>query len=111
MPDVRLVLIVCALLAAPLGAAHAEDVQAAKQHFDRGQTLYDLQRYLESAREYELAYEAKPDAAFLYDIGQAYRLGGDPAKALGAYRAFRRHSPADAARLGIDAKIAEMEKL
>ena len=60
MPDVRALLAICALLLAT-ATARAEDMQSAKQHFDRGQTLYDLQRYLESAREYELAYEAKPD--------------------------------------------------
>jgi hypothetical protein len=109
MREMRAIVCIFAVLAC--ASAHAEDLQAARQHFDRGQTLYDLQRYVESAREYELAYEAKADPAFLYDIAQAYRFGGEPAKALGAYRAFRRHAPADAAKLGVDARIAEMEKL
>jgi tetratricopeptide (TPR) repeat protein len=109
MREMRAIVCIFALLAC--SSAQAEDLQAARQHFDRGQTLYDLQRYVESAREYELAYEAKPDPAFLYDIAQAYRFGGDAAKALGAYRAFRRHSPDAAAKMGVDARIAEMEKL
>jgi hypothetical protein len=109
MRGMRAIVCIFALLAC--ASAQAEDLKAAKQHFDRGATLYDLQRYLESAHEYELAYEAKADPAILYDIAQAYRLGGEPAKALGAYRAFRRHSPAEAANVGVDARIAEMEKL
>jgi len=111
MPFVRLLarLLVLAVLTLP-AVGHAEDLAAAKQHFERGATLYDLQRYVEAAHEYELAYEAKPDPVFLYDIGQAYRLGAEPKKALGAYRAFRRHAPSDATRLGVDARIAELER-
>jgi hypothetical protein len=109
---VRVILSIWAILflfALP-SAARADDTDAAKRHFDRAGTLYDLQRYLEAAHEYELAYEAMPDPAFLFDIAQCYRFGNEPAKALGAYKAFRRHAPETAARQGVDARIAELEK-
>src|SRR5256885_6575022 len=74
-------------------AAHAEDVAAAKMHYERGTALYDLQRYLEAAKEYEAAFEAKNDPALLFNIAQAYRFGGDYAKAIAAFRSFLRRVP------------------
>ena len=35
----------------------AKDVSVAREHYQRGTKLYDLQRYEEAAKEYEAAYE------------------------------------------------------
>lgn len=94
-----------------MAIAHADDLQSAKQHYDRGTTLYDLQHYKEAAHEYELAYEAKHDPALLFNIGQAYRLGGEYAKAIGAYRAFLRHVPDASNRAEVEQRISEMQLL
>jgi hypothetical protein len=40
---------------APPEPATGNDVAAAKQHFIKGNRLFDLQRYGEAAREYEAA--------------------------------------------------------
>jgi tetratricopeptide (TPR) repeat protein len=88
------VLLLLSVAAAGLTAtsAHA-DVAAAREHFRKGKVLYDLQRYLEAAKEYEAAYEAKDDPALLFNIGQSYRLAHETQKALGAYRAYLRNVP------------------
>jgi tetratricopeptide (TPR) repeat protein len=90
-------LIVCifALLGSllPRSAVADEGSLLAREHFRRGKKAYDLGHYTEAAREYEQAYEAKESPALLYNLGQAYRLGGQPEKALAAYRAFLRNQP------------------
>jgi tetratricopeptide (TPR) repeat protein len=91
--------------------ANGNDVTAAKQHFIKGNRLFDLQRYSESAREYEAAYEAKDDPALLFNIGQAYRLAADYPKAIGAYKAYLRRSPHPHNRAEIEARIADLQKL
>jgi tetratricopeptide (TPR) repeat protein len=88
------------LFSAPVGA---EDAKQAKEHFERGTTAYDLQRYAEAAREYELAYEAKNDPALLFNIGQAYRFAGDYAKAIGAFKSYLRRVPKLSNRAEVEA--------
>jgi tetratricopeptide (TPR) repeat protein len=77
-----------AVLLSLSSTAHAQDAIEAAKHFKRGSTLYYLQRYHEAAVEYEKAYEAKDAPDILFNIGQAYRLGGEYQKALGAYRSY-----------------------
>src|SRR4051794_8713155 len=101
--------LVCMLLLVG-GTAFADDLQAAKDHFQRGVTMYNLQRYVDAAHEYEAAYEAHPDAALLFNIAQAYRLAGQPEKALFAYRAFVRDAPTVAQRPIAEKYIAELQK-
>ena len=105
----RLAVTFLVALFAPM-VAHADDVSAARAHYERGTTLYDLQRYDEAAREYEAAYEAKHDPALLFNIGQAYRLAGDFKRAIGSYRSFLRRVPDASNRAEIEARIAEMLK-
>ena len=82
----------CVSVVAPT-IAIADDRTAAKQHYERGTTLYDLGNYIAAAHEYEAAYDAHSDAALLFNIGQAYRLGGDNASAIRAYRSYLRRVP------------------
>ena len=91
------VIIIC-LVALPSLPAHADDHDArvAMEHFRRGTRAYDLGHFIEAAAEYEKAYEAKESPALLYNLGQAYRGAGEHQKALNAYRAYLRNSPADA---------------
>ncbi len=91
--------------------ARADDVSAAREHFRKGSVLYDLQRYSEAAREYEMAYEAKDDPALLFNIAQAYRLGLEYQKAIGYYRAFLRRNPNAGNRDEVLARIAEMQRI
>jgi tetratricopeptide (TPR) repeat protein len=95
--------------------AHAQpngnDVESARQHFRRGNTLFDLQRYAEAAHEYEAAYEGKDDPALLFNIGQAYRLAGEYSKAIGSYKAYLRRSTRPRNRPEVEARIADLQRL
>jgi tetratricopeptide (TPR) repeat protein len=91
--------------------AQQEDVEAARQHFTRGRRLFDLQHYLDAAREYEQAYELRDDPALLFNIGQAYRLGGEYAKAVGAYKAYLRRAPKAKNRVDVEARINDLQQL
>jgi tetratricopeptide (TPR) repeat protein len=98
------------LLLAP-ALARANDVTDAREHYRKGTTLYDLQRYAEAAREYEAAFEIKDDPALLFNIGQAYRFVPDYGKAIGAFKSYLRRKPAAPNREEVLARIAEMQKL
>jgi tetratricopeptide (TPR) repeat protein len=87
------------------------DVAAARQHFTKGNRLFDLQKYGEAAKEYESAYEAKDDPALLFNIGQAYRLAGDYQRAIGAYKAYLRRSPKPRNRQELEARLVDLQKL
>jgi tetratricopeptide (TPR) repeat protein len=107
--------LVCLLLPPLLGivwaaAARAEGLTA-KEHYERGTTLYDLQRYSEAAREYEAAFELKPDPALLFNIGQAHRFARDYEKAIAAFRSYLRRLPRAANREEVESRIREMQRL
>jgi len=98
-----------AMIAALSLPARAEDTW--KQHYERGATLFDLEKYPDAAKEFETAYEMKQNPAFLFNIGQSYRLAGKAEKAIGFYKTYLRKQPAAANRAEVEARIAELEKL
>jgi tetratricopeptide (TPR) repeat protein len=94
------------------GSARAESsTVAAKAHYEKGTTLYDLGKYLEAAREYEEAYSAKNDPALLFNIAQAYRLGGDSPAALRTYRSYLRRVPDASNRQDVERHIANLQRV
>jgi len=92
-------------------AAHADGAASAREHFDRGTTLYDLHRFDEAAAEYERAFELHHDPALLFNIGQAYRAAGVPSKAVQFYRSYLRRSPRSPNRAEVQARIEELQRL
>jgi len=92
------------------GRAHAEDVAAAREHYKKGTTYYDLGKYADAAREFEAAYEAKNDAAFLFNLAQSYRLAGDSERALHFYRTYLRYVPRPPNRADIEEQIKTLEQ-
>lgn len=76
-------LLVVAVVCSSLATAHAEDLTAAREHDRRGTTLYDLGRFAEAAREYEMAFENKDDPVLLFNIAQAFRFAAEYPRALG----------------------------
>jgi tetratricopeptide (TPR) repeat protein len=103
-------LVVMAALGCASAAAAAGDTESARAHFNRGTKLYDLGRYLEAAKEYEATYELKDDPALLFNIGQAYRLGGNLPDAIRAYKSFLRRVPDSAQRPQVEAHIRAMQE-
>jgi tetratricopeptide (TPR) repeat protein len=91
--------------------ARAADPAEAREHFERGKTLYDLGRFADAAREFESAYEAKNDPAILFNVAQAYRFAGNYAKALLTYRAFLRNVPEAPNRAQVEKNIEDLQAL
>ena len=110
-------LLAALIVLSALGAnAHAvddskEEKALAREHFERGRTLYDLGRFDGAAKEFESAYEIRRDPAFLFNIAQSYRFAGKYQQALMAYRSFLRNLPEGASRPNVEKAIAELERL
>ena len=82
----------------------------AREHYQKGTTLYELGKFHDAAVEYEEAYKAKSDPALLFNIGQAYRLAGDAKSAVTAYRSFLRKMPDAPNRHEVEAHIGKLQK-
>ena len=105
-----------AALAAPAWAQgkpedRPTDVKAAaKEHYTRGTSFYDLGRYDDAIKEFEAAYELKNDPAFLYNLAQSYRQAGKHDQAVHFYKTYLRYVPKAPNRADIEEKIKAEEK-
>ena len=74
-----------------------------------GQRHFDLAEYAAAVRDFKEAYRLTDQPGFLYNIAQAFRLGGDCRQALTFYKTFVRRVP-DAPNLAkVKERISEME--
>jgi tetratricopeptide (TPR) repeat protein len=93
--------------------AHADeqsDLQAARQHYQKGAALFDLERYDDAIKEYEAAYQMKNDPSILFNIAQAHRKAHHVAEAIHFYRAYLARKPNADNRARVDERIAELER-
>lgn len=106
----RLLLACCLLLVTVRGAA-ADDpaLRSAKRHFERGEKLYALTKFSEALDEYQLAFDAKPIADFLFNIGQCYRNLGDYDSAIFSYKKYLRSAPDAPNHDQVEQLITELE--
>src|SRR5262245_57208601 len=110
-------LVACAALLCA-GTARAQDKDArssdnktaAKEHYNRGTSFYDLGRYDDAVKEFEAAYQLKNDPAFLYNLAQSYRQAGKPEQALHFYKTYLRYVPKPANKADIEDKIKTLEQ-
>lgn len=73
---------------------------------------FNLGHYVQAASLYEQAYKSVSDPVLLYDIGQSFRLAGEPGKAILAYRAYlRTSSETSPNRQHVEETIAELEAI
>src|SRR4029078_1115414 len=98
------------------GTARAQDKPAdakaaAKEHYNRGTSYYDLQRYDDAIKEFEAAYQLKNDPAFLYNLAQSYRMAGNHERAATFYKTYLRYVPKAPNRADIEEKIKTEEQL
>jgi tetratricopeptide (TPR) repeat protein len=98
------------VLGIAVASARADNVSLAREHYQKGTTLYELSKFGEAAAEYEEAYKAKPDPALLFNIGQAYRLAGKPEAALRSYRSYLHKLPDASNRVEVEAHIERLQK-
>jgi tetratricopeptide (TPR) repeat protein len=106
------------LLGLVVSPARADDAEEARIHFEKAQTAYQLGRFDEALREYEAAYRAMPEPAFLFNMAQAhrqqYRIDHDPEhlqKALTLYKSYLRESPEAQNRQTVTKLIEELKSL
>ncbi len=101
-------LLLCSVESAAQTPAAAD---TAREHYLKGNDLYDLRRYPEAAHEYEAAFEQHPDPNLLFDIAQAYRFADDYTKAIAAYHSYLRRVPRAKNRTDVLALITDLQKL
>ncbi|HEX2656635.1 MAG TPA: hypothetical protein VHU40_00115, partial [Polyangia bacterium] len=97
-------------------SAHAmqlapEQKQEMREHYERAQRAYDIQKFSEAVDEYQKAYEIGGDPGMLFNIAQAHRLNDKPTEAIYFYRRYLERSPNAVNREDVEAKIATLEKL
>jgi tetratricopeptide (TPR) repeat protein len=108
---------VAALLLALAGSAAAKPApkppskdDAAREHFKKGITAYNLGDYELAVNELRKSYELSEAAPLLFNIAQAYRAKGEYQKALLFYRNFLRLVPNAPNFSDAEALAAEMQQ-
>jgi tetratricopeptide (TPR) repeat protein len=90
--------------------AHAADAHAkAREHYQRGESYFKLEKYKEALDEYEAGYIIKADPSVLYNIAQCHRLMGNNATALRFYKRFLDEGPKGGNRTAAEERIRELE--
>jgi hypothetical protein len=101
--------VVCCMLARPALAGEG-DKAVARAHYETATRLYDVREYADALKEYKAAYIAKPDPAFLFNIGQCYRKMGSNAEALDFFRQYLKKAPPDDPnRPSVEARIRNIQ--
>lgn len=77
-------------------SVHAQDKKAAEKAFIEAQKHYDAGEYKEAVKGFIAAYTMVPANPLLFNIGQAYRLSGEPEKALSYYEKYVAFEPGGA---------------
>jgi tetratricopeptide (TPR) repeat protein len=108
---VRGAALVATLLSGSAVADEAQDREEAKSHFQRGMAHFRLDEFEEAAREFLAGYRAHPDALFLLNAGQAYRLGHRPREALEYYEKYLKYGGEVPNRAEVKQRVAELRKL
>ena len=109
-----LALVVGALVAltGPRSRAYSAESEktVAKAHYETATRFYDLREYAKALDEYKAAYMAKPDPAFLFNIGQCHRKLGNAASAIEFYQQYlKKTGPDDPNRKQAEARIRDIE--
>jgi tetratricopeptide (TPR) repeat protein len=108
----RSLLAVCLLLFAFVRAAHAEDPaeRTAKRHYERGQKLFNLQKFDDALDQFQKAFDAKPIPGFLFNIGQCQRNLGDYDAAIFSFKRYLKLDPEAENREQVESLIDELEQ-
>ena len=100
--------LVMLLAATPCGADEvAAKKELARSHYERGTSLFAIERYDEAIKEFEEAYVALPRPDFLYNIGQAHKRAGRPERARSYFERYLELAPGAPDRGEVEKLIAE----
>jgi hypothetical protein len=94
----------------PVFAVDRAAAEKAREHFQRGEAFFKLEKFKEALGEYEQGYLAKSDATFLYNIAQCHRLMGNKPAALRFYRRFLNEATKVPNREIVEQHIRDLEK-
>ena len=83
--------------------------QQARSHFRLGREYYQLGRFPDAAREFEVAYGLSGRAALLYNVYISYRDALDTPKAAAALRGYLAAVPDAPDRENLSARLAALE--
>lgn len=94
-----------------LSALAYADNDEAKTRYEHGMKAYNLQDFKGALHEFQAAYVEKPDAALLFNIGQAQRQLGQYGAAARSYRAFLSQTPPDdTQRASVETLVHQMDE-
>jgi tetratricopeptide (TPR) repeat protein len=94
----------------PVFARSKKESDKCRRERTEGTVALNLGHYDDAARHFENAYAMSQDPLFLFYLGQAYRLGEKPEKALAAYNSFLRSaSPNNINREQFERAAADIE--
>jgi hypothetical protein len=100
-----------AVALAPLGARAGDaDQKAARPHYEKGATEYNLGHFGEAIAEFEKAYELDPAPVLLFNIAQAHRQNGNNERAAFFYRRYLEQAPGAANRAEVERRIKDLEE-
>jgi tetratricopeptide (TPR) repeat protein len=94
----------------PLETKHQQPTPEAVRLYDEGLRQFGAGSYDKAIELLKAAYDQAPVPTLLYDLGQAYRLRGDCAQALGAYQRFLATGPTGRARDLTEARVTDMKR-
>ncbi len=91
--------------------AHASDAgkKAAKPHYEKGASEYNLGHFAEAISEFEKAYEQDPAPILLFNIAQAHRQSGNNERAAFFYRRYLEQDPNSDNRADVEKRIKDLE--
>lgn len=98
------------LFAGAATASAQEPLEIARQHMEQGQTFYLQGRFDEAAAEFELAHEAQPFSAFLFNAAVAYENGGHLAHAVLLFERYLEVDPEASDEDEVRARIAHLRE-
>ena len=82
----------------------------ASLHEKKAKELFEAELFTEAASEFQMAFKASNDPAFLYNEALCYRRAGSIKLALAAYEDYLRAVPDSPLRSTVEARIKELKR-
>src|SRR5262245_23476337 len=96
--------------AAAAHLAQAANSDEARAYAEKATAAYALAHYDVAAENFEKAFEAKQDAALLFNAAQAHRLAGNKPRALTLYQSYLRLPGKLPKRAEVERRIGELRQ-
>ena len=106
----KVLILFAALVSVRATAADDPGVRDARALYEQGTKHYQLGEYAPALESFKKGYWTRRNPAFLYNIGQCYRMLGDAENAAMEYRAFLRESPNATNRADVEQFIRDADE-